>query len=474
MSMLGLKTSLLPHQADAVAKVLPSRIGSLFMAMGTGKSRTAIELVARRLGRIDRVLWFCPVGLKETVRQEILKHTDCQSSDIHVFNGRTSAQNLPRVLWHVVGIESMSNSTRVTLAVNKLITTRTFVILDESSYIKGHSAIRTLRITKLAEKARYRLILTGTPLSQGVVDLFAQMRFLSPKILGYNSFYSFAANHLEYSEKYPGMIVRAHNVPYLAAKIAPYTYQVTKEECLTLPDKLYEYRYFRMTSEQRYCYGLAKDEAITQLADDDIDSIAIFRMFSHLQQIVCGYWNRRIKRGMFEKLEFLHYRIETLNSVLADIPVGEKVIIWCKYHYDIKQIGPKLERLFGVGSVAYFHGGLSERKRVEQVERFRGDARFFLATQSAGGHGLTLNEAHYVVFYNNGFKYSERLQAEDRCHRIGQQHKVTYIDIECVDSIDERIATALANKGDVVQAFKAEVDQVKDKKGALRELIKSL
>lgn len=471
--MMNLRTNLLNHQADAVAKVLPTRIGALFMEMGTGKSRTAIELVYRRLHKINRVVWFCPVSLKETVRQEILKHTDC-TDDICVFNGKTNEKNVPRALWYVVGIESMSSSARVVRAVNRLVTTQTFVILDESSYIKGHNSIRTQRLTYICQRAKYRLILTGTPLSQGVVDLFAQMRFLSPKILGYNSFYSFAANHLEYSEKYPGMIVRAHNVPYLAAKIAPYTYQVTKEECLTLPDKLYEHRYFRMTGEQRTHYEIAKWDAIESLADDDIDSIAIFRMFSHLQQIVCGYWNRRIKRGVFEKLEFEHRRVEVLTDVIQDIPAGEKVIIWCKYHHDIKQIGPELEKMFGDGSVAYFHGGLSERKRVEQVERFRGDARFFLATQSAGGHGLTLNEAHYVIFYNNGFKYSERLQAEDRCHRIGQQNKVTYIDIECVDSIDERIATALANKGDVVQAFKAEVDQVKDKKGALRELIKSL
>lgn len=154
------------------------------MEMGTGKSRTAIELVARRLPRIDRVIWFCPVSLKETVRQEILKHTDCAPADIHVFSDRTNERNVPPALWHIVGIESMSLSDRVTLAVNKLITSRTFVILDESSYIKGHRAKRTMRITELSKRARYRLILTGTPLSQGVVDLFAQMRFLSPKILG--------------------------------------------------------------------------------------------------------------------------------------------------------------------------------------------------------------------------------------------------------------------------------------------------
>lgn len=471
---MNLRTNLLPHQADAVGKVLPSRIGALFMEMGTGKSRTAIELTNRRLHKIDRAVWFCPVSLKETVRQEILKHTDCAPADICVFSNKTNERNLPKAFWYIVGIESMSSSARVTLAVRKLITTSTFVILDESSYIKGHNAMRTLRITRLSEPARYRLILTGTPLSQGVVDLFAQMRFLSPKILGYDSFYSFEANHLEYSEKYPGMIIRAHNVEYLAAKIAPYVYQVKKDECLDLPPKLYTARYFDMTEEQRYWYEKAKDEIISELDEDDFSSIAIFRMFSHLQQIVCGFWNRRIGYGKYERIEFDHNRLELLAHTITGIPKDEKIIIWCKYQYDVEQVSRILGAQYGEESIALFYGRLSEKERAKQVEKFRNSARFFVATQSCGGHGLTLNEAHHVIFYNNAFKYSERLQAEDRCHRIGQENKVTYIDIHCCDSIDDRIASALASKGSVVAQFKAEVDKIKDKKGRLKELIKSL
>ncbi|MHB8171197.1 MAG: DEAD/DEAH box helicase [Thermincolia bacterium] len=469
-----LRTSLLPHQSDAVKKVLPSRIGALFMEMGTGKSRTAIELVHLRQTKLDRVVWFCPVSLKETVRQEILKHTECTNAAICVFDDRTNESNIPNVLWYIVGIESMSTSNRVVLTVNQLITEQTMVILDESSYIKGHRAMRTLRITELSKWARYRLILTGTPLSQGVVDLFAQMRFLSPKILGYDSFYSFAANHLEYSEKYPGMIVRSHNVNYLAAKIQPYVYQVTKKECMELPPKLYETRCFGMTDEQRIHYELAKEEILDQIAEDDIDSIAIFRLFSVLQQITCGFWNRRIKRKIYRKLEFDHDRLKTLMHTVDESPSGEKVIIWAKYLYDITEISKALRNEYGDDSVALFYGDLTEKKRAEQVTAFRNSARFFVATQSCGGHGLTLNEAHYVIFYNNAFKYSERLQAEDRCHRFGQEHKVTYIDIQCAGSIDDRIADALAKKGNVVEKFKTEVDKVKDNKSKTRELIRSL
>jgi SNF2 family DNA or RNA helicase len=441
---MNLKTELMPHQVPAVEKMIHTTIGGLFMDMGTGKSRTTIELVYRRTGKIDKAIWFCPVSLKETVRQEILKHTDCVDSDIYVFSSKTNERTIQKALWYVIGIESMSSSTRMVLTANKLITSRTMVILDESSYIKGHDSKRTIRITALGRNARYRLILTGTPLSQGVVDLYAQMRFLSPKILGYNSFYSFAANHLEYSEKFPGRIVRSHNTKYLAAKTKPYVYQITKEECLDLPSKLYETRYFHFTDEQGHEYNLAKEEILSELEKENFDSTIIFRLFTALQEIACGFWNRRVKRK-FELIEFRHYRIETFMEAVADVPEGEKIIVWAKFQYDIKSIHKALTNQYGEESVALFHGGIKEKDRAGQVDLFRGNARFFLSTPSCGGHGLTLNEAHYVIFYNNGFKYSERLQAEDRCHRIGQGHKVTYIDIHCSSSIDDNIANALAN-----------------------------
>jgi len=454
---------------------MPSRIGALFMEMGTGKTRTAIEMISRRREKISKVVWFCPVSLKETIRHEIRKHTDTPPEQIHVFDQKTNVRSIPAVFWYVVGIESMSASKRVIFTVNALVDEDTMVIVDESSYIKGHRSARTDWITRVAERARYRLILTGTPISQGVVDLFAQMRFLSPKILGYRSFYSFAANHLEYSDKYPGLIVRSHNTAYLAAKIKPYVYQVTKAECLDLPSKLYHSRYFCMTCEQRTAYEQAKDEILKDLDDDTFDSFTIFRLFTALQQIVCGFWHQIYLKTKEEQFhEFSHSRIDVLTDVIARIPETEKIIIWAKYKHDIERINKTLTDAHGNGCTALFYGAINEKRRADQVVKFRTAARFFLATQSCGGHGLTLNEAHHVIFYNNAFKYSERLQAEDRCHRIGQAHPVTYCDIVCGDSIDTRIEQALATKGNTVEAFKAEIERVKGSKTKMIEMIKGL
>lgn len=465
-------TPLLDHQAAAVRRMLPNRVGALFMDMGTGKTRVVIELAKERQARISNVVYFCPVSLKETVRRELLKHTDLADADICVFDDHTAARNLPRVTWFIVGIESMSSSNRVVLAVNALIDDRSMVVVDESGYIKGHNSARTLRITRLAERARYRLILTGTPLSQGVVDLYAQMRFLSWRILGYKSFYSFARNHLEYSERYPGMIVAAHNVPYLAAKLQPYSYQVTKAECMSLPAKTYANRWYSMTGEQREVYEMVKEEVLMGLDSyDDFDSYAIFRLFSLLQQVTCGFLNRPGGETML----FPHRRLDVFAATVAQLPPGAPVVIWSKFRRNVDEIVALLTDQYGADTVAQFHGGLGEQERNIEVARWRTQGRFLVATQASGGHGLTLNEAGYHIFYSNGFKYAERIQAEDRSHRIGQTQNVHYIDLICERSIDERIEEALSKKADALYQFRRQVEAVKDKRSAeVRRLVGSL
>lgn len=463
-------TELLPHQADAVAKLLPSRVGGLFAEMGTGKSRCLIELAHRRTAKVDRVVWFCPVSVKDTVRQEILKHTTCGDGAIVVFDDRTDAATMPLDRpWYVVGIESLSSSLRVVAAFDAILDERTFVVVDESTYIKGPHAIRTRRVTDMSRRARYRAVLTGTPFTQGVVDLYGQMTFLSPKILGYNSFWSFARNHLEYETdrrtgKVTGQIKRSHNTEYLAAKIAPYVYQIRKDECVTLPEKLYEERWVPMSEEQREAAVQVKEDALSdETAYWDSPHIAVFRLFSRLQSIACGHLGDR-------KLD--NHRADGLIDAVGEIPAGEKVVVWSKFRTGVEEITARLRAAHGADSCREFHGGLDERTRNREVEAWRREARFLVATQQSGGHGLTLTEASHSVFYSTGFKYSERVQAEDRIHRIGQDRPCTYIDIACSDSIDRRILAAVRSKGATLAAFRRELDACR--KRGLREKLRKI
>jgi SNF2 family DNA or RNA helicase len=462
---------LMAHQEMGVAKLLPSRVGALFMDMGTGKSRALIELARLRAGKIDRVVWFTPVSLKETVRQEILKHTDVPEEEICVFGNKESEVNLPLgARFVIVGIESMGSSARVVLAVNLLVTESTFVVVDESSYIKGHRALRTKRITEIGRRARYRAVLTGTPFSQGVVDLYSQMAFLSPKILGYASFWSFSNNHLEYEtrkvngkEVRTNRIVASHNKDVLAKKIAPYVFQVTKEECLDLPDKIHVDRHCLMTREQRDAHDQAKREFLLELDPNDWLPIALFKLFTVLQTIACGFWNRVDNiTGEAVTVDIKHNRLDLLAAVLGEVPDGERVIIWTKYLRPAGQIVGMLEREHGAGCAVRYDGTLDEKQRNSGLLRWRaGDSRFLVATQSSGGHGLTLVESAYSVFYADGWKYSERIQAEDRTHRIGATRRPTYISLNCAGSIDGRISAALARKGNALAGFIQEVEKAK-------------
>ena len=161
---MELLTSLFPWQEEAVKKLLPLRIGALYMEMGLGKTRTVLEIIKPRLDRdkIDAVLWLCPCSVRENLKQDILKHADGA---------------LPKII--IYGIESLSSSLRIYDLLMRLVTNkRIMLVVDESNLVKNFHAIRTRRIANLAERCPYRMILNGTPISRNEADLFAQWYIL--------------------------------------------------------------------------------------------------------------------------------------------------------------------------------------------------------------------------------------------------------------------------------------------------------
>lgn len=474
---MRLKTTILEHQQSAINKLKGLKVGGLFMEMGTGKTRALIELAALRFHKIDRVIVFCPVALKHTWLYELCKHIE--SPSVCVFDDKSRQGRIPAAQWYVVGVESMSQSDRVVLAVNELVTDQSFVVLDESDTCKNHRALRTQRITAISQRAKYRMILTGTAVGEGIEDLYAQMYFLSPQILGYKSFYSFARNHLEYSEKFKGMVVNCLRTDLIAAKIDPYVYQVRKDECLDLPEKIYITRYCPMTWEQTQLYQQAKEDILLSVPDDDISSYTIFQLFTALREIVSGFWNRYPdphahywRRQQSQPPELLTCncdRLDLLIATLREIPATEKVIIWSNFQYSTDQITKALAHEYGTDSYSEYHGQVENRDRA--LEQWRQESRFLVASPKCGGRGLTLVESAYEVFYNNDFPYRVREQAEARIDRMGQTRRPTYIDLVCTGSIDERIFKSLQKKESLVRAFKRELDNLKTSKQKREKLM---
>ena len=360
----------------------------------------------------------------------------------------------------------MSSSNNVVLYVKSIINTKTMVIVDESSYIKGPTSIRTRRITYLSKKAKFKLIMTGTPVSQGLVDLYSQFNFLSSSILGYLSFYAFRAKHIVYHEKFKDKIKDYVNVEYISRRIKPYVYQVTKDECLDLPPKIFQTFYFELKKQQRLIYEQIKQEFLSEVSlESGFNSVEVLKLFNKLQQVACGFIKYKDEKGKISTETCSHCRTDILVDIIKQIPPQNKIIIWAKYKHDIEQIVEALTCYFSKEEYSLFHGGILPKKRESELSKFKnGTARFLISTPSCGGFGLTLNESSYTIFYSQSFKYGDRIQAEDRNHRIGQNKKVTYINIVGKNTIDEIIMKSITQKSDVVEDFKAELEKIKTTK----------
>ena len=464
-TLLTFTTELMEHQAKAVDKLRHVKVGAIYMDMGTGKTRTALDLAVRRKKekRVDCILWLCPVSVKRTIADEIEKH---MAGAVYELLGTSGVRNWAADIY-IAGLESLSQSMSLEFVLLELVEKRKcFVIVDESSLVKNHLAKRTRAIWRLGERSQYKLILSGTPISNNEQDLYSQWYFLDPRILGYTSFYSFAANHLEYDPRIPGRVVRAHNVEHLVNKMAPFVYQVRKDECLDLPPKNYSRRYCRLTEAQYWEYENSKSHIfdIMERWDDwerDVSTL-IFRLFSILQKVVSGKtydWQDIFEDPMDNP------RVQLLLETIMDLPTDSKAIIWCKYTHEIEMISGVLTQ--AGYETARLYGELTAKQREKEIDKFRNSAEFLVANKHCGAFGLNLQIANYAIYYSNDFSWSTRSQSEDRIHRTGQTQNVHIIDLICENTIDERIYYNLMQKESLADSFKREIDKMKDDKEAL-------
>lgn len=429
--MIKTKTKLLQHQKDAYNKLIKLKVGALYMGMGTGKTRTAIELIKDRLeaGKVDKVLWFCPCTVRQNLREDIEDHADG-------FLDFTK----------IVGIESISMSDRTYLeCLDYVSQNRCFLVVDESNLVKNHLALRTRRIQALAEVCTYKLILNGTPITRNAVDLYAQWYILDKRIFGYRSYWSFAENHIELDEY--GKLLRVLNVGYLTDKIAPYTFEISKDKCLDLPAKRLPYKFrFSFSPSQEWHYNVMLNH-LTSLVDE-WNEATIYRLLTAMQLISSG---RRITGispiehvPLFDKPED-NPRLDMLDYVLRLIG-DEKVIVWCKYHFEIDEVKYLLEQ--NKTEYRELHGGVTSKIKMKGLRDFKHDpnVKVLIGVKSSGGYGLNLQHCNQMVYYSSDFDWGTTIQSEDRIHRYGQTRECEYYYILADAGIDDMIISCLENK----------------------------
>lgn len=446
--MLEFKTILYEYQKEGFEKLKKYKVGALYMKMGTGKTRTMLEIVKDKYdrGKIDKVLWLCPCSNKKNIIEEFDKHIE-----------------IGKEIFLVFGIESMSSSIKLLSFINDYITkNRCLIVVDESIKIKNINALRTSNIIKIGEKCEYRYILNGSPISKNEADLFAQWYFLDWRILGYKSEHSFKKNHVIEAEGKNGKFLKIVNVKYLTKKIAPYTYQVDKEDVLNLPEKRYQNIFFDL-DEEHYCQYIDVANYFIDKIDDKVPE-TIYKMFSHLLNMTSGYTYTILddiisdKQFYYDDIEN-NKRIKCLLSILKEKYNNNKIIIFCEYRKEVDDIVGVLSKHYGSENIVRFDGKVSLKTRNKNIQSFKTNADILVANKDCAGYGLNLQFCDTVIYYNNDWDLATRVQSEDRIHRIGQNKEAKYISIIARNTIENKVIECLEKKIKMIDLFEEKIKE---------------
>ena len=456
------KTKPYAHQITALEKSWNRENYAYFMEMGTGKTKVLIDNAAMLYdkGKINGVLIIAPKGVVGTwYNQEIPTHLPTHIENVSVLWQSNITKEQSRKLGTlfntgeelhllIMNVEALSTTKGVDFARKFLLSHNTLIAIDESTTIKNPKAKRTKNISSLSIMAKYRRIMTGSPVTKNPLDLFSQCYFLDPYLLGHESYYSFRMRYAimktaNIAGRQIQLVSGFKNLGELSDKLKPFSYRVLKEDCLDLPDKIFMKRQIKLSSEQLKLYDQMRKEALATLNGKQVTTVNALTQLMRLHQITCGHFTA--DDGTTQRIP--NNRISELMDVLDEIE--GKAIIWAHYQWDIKDIIKEIVKVHGPGSVVDYYGLTPQDERQSNIKKFQNptnSVRFLVGTPQTGGYGITLTAANTVIYYSNGYDLEKRLQSEDRAHRIGQSKSVTYVDLICDDTVDEKIVKSLRKK----------------------------
>ncbi len=452
------KTVPYDHQVKAFILSRDAAVFALFMEQGTGKTKVILDTAAylAQIGEIEALIIVAPNGVHENwTLNEAPKHMpDWMEYESWVFSGNSEAKyrraDLKRVLESealkiiTINIESVASrkikgvikpSKSAIILERCLNDMKCMVVIDESGRIRNSTSKRSRYLKNACRQAPYKRILTGTPITNGMENLYGQIVWLDQDIIGYDTLTSFKARYciikpLNFGE----MIVGYKNQEELIERIDGFSFRVLKEDCLDLPPKIYKSHPVYLSPEQGRMYNDLLEDWETSFEEETLTAdLAITRLL-RLQQIICGWF--KADDGELMPITGGDGRIKALKTILQD--VEGKVIIWARFVVDLDTIE---QALFDKGVIRY-------KGNVVDANRFQEDPsiKYFIANPASAGLGLTLTEAETVIYYSNDFDLEHRQQSEDRNHRIGTKGAVTYIDLIAKGTVDQKIVSALRNK----------------------------
>jgi len=485
------------HQSVAIEAAYGAEYFGHLMEMGTGKTKCIADEIGIYLSKLKgnemfKCVIVCPKSLMTNWEREL--HVNIDTGLFHT--------TIVQLKGELTGLDSIAAAYRDPTNVKIFIVSYdscgamldalrmikpTMLVCDESQYIKNPESKRFKYVRKIAEVSTMRRILTGSPVSNNITDLFSQFEILRPGALGYNTYAGFkrAFCTIDESGQFE-KITGYHDIDKLKQNMARMSFIVRKDQCLDLPDKMYEVRYIDMPQKMKEVYAEFASSFFVELDNGmEISTEHVIVQMLRLSQICCGFTGAKEKyMKMLPNGDGDDTKEELERNVITEIPDGDtkmvqmledavdlvesgsKLIIWSRFRYDNKRMSKRLTDL-GIWNGVY-DGGANDKDRQDMVDAFNTDNDFkvMIANTGSGGVGLTLlgtkaSPCHTAYFYSNDFSYGKRQQAEARNHRIGQVNKVLYRDYVYKDSIEEYISGILNKKRDLSDMVK-DVAQLKE------------
>lgn len=369
-------------QQESLDRFKKLKVGALFMKMGTGKTRVAIELI--KYNNPDYVLYLCPLNTIENVKREF-EHWG-YSGEVDFFGYETIASSDRRYVELYTKCENYKNDGK-----------KMFIIADESLFIKNGLAKRTIRSKKLRKFFDYALILNGTPITRHEWDIFNQMDFLSEKILNMNYRQFLALFFVEVKKTVHGKKIKFHrfyepNRPALMKMCAPYIYESDFDFEF---DEYEKFKWVPFNSEQ---YRNTKNNILANYLN----------------------WSTPTIIDMFTKLSCIAACNPDKNRAVAEYISGKKLICFCNYKDEVKQIRELCDCYVITGDTPY-------RQRDKIIEYFKsGENKPLLMMMSCGAFGLNLQFCNEIVYSSLTFNYGNLVQSAARIKRKGQTQDIIY------------------------------------------------
>lgn len=424
------------YQKDIINDALNAGCYGIFADTGTGKTVIGLELS----NHYKKTLVLCPLSVIETAWID-----DCHKfyPDKQIVNcwsnsrqGRVDALNSDADIY-VMNYESykiLKNEIRAAGF--------DCMIVDESSCMKNMSSQITSMILEMINVIPHRFVLSGCPCPNHNSEIFPQMKFVNNEIFG-NNYYGFLARYFHQDMSNPHVWFQtSDDKERYNLRLGEQSIFLKKEDCVDLPDKVFQVRRFELSDEQRKYY----DEMLNDI-QSRINEWSKFEFTAKLMKL------REISSGfIYRKGANLATFDSNKNTILLEVlnEIGDKqVIIWCQFQHEIESLA---KQFGGVGLTSKTKG------RDDIIRDFRdGKIKYLFTHPQLLGKGLTFINCTYNVYYSLSFSYEEFKQSQDRIHRIGQTNKCTYIILQARDTIDEKIYDCLQRKKSAVDELYNEI-----------------